>query len=458
MPHPDPIRGLPTASHRAVASRAHPARRWAVAYLTLATMPLLLSLTVGRMSNESWCTELSLATGLAAASLLLAAYALPSRLRRLSVHLGIETVLRSHRVVAVTATALVLLHVGLVVESNPGRWAVLDLTTAPPRVWAGTIATVGLVVLVALALSRRRRRPRYEGWRLAHIVLAGVVVGGTILHVWWLHHLIEKTVMAVWFAALGVTLLAVTVYRWLWRPVRSLRREYVVDEVRRESPAAVTVVLHARGHSGVPFLPGQFAWLKFGGSPFVFEEHPFTIASAATKPWRKEFTIKALGDFTELVAGLRPGRRVYLDGPHGRFTHASHPANGFVFVAGGVGITPMLSMLRTMAEEGDPRPALLFTGGRTVDELLHRDELRQLTKRTRLTVVEVLDTPPEDWTGECGYLTAELITRYLPRPRDRRRRQWFVCGPPPMIVAVLRALDGLGVPREMVHTELFDMV
>lgn len=84
--------------------------------------------------------------------------------------------------------------------------------------------------------------------------------------------------------------------------------------------------------------------------------------------------------------------------------------------------------------------------------------VRRLRERTRLTVVEVLDTPPEDWTGESGYLTAELITRYLPRPRDRRRRQWFVCGPPPMIVAVLRALDGLGVPREVVHTELFGMV
>ena len=127
-------------------------------------------------------------------------------------------------------------------------------------------------------------------------------------------------------------------------------------------------MLHARGHQGVPFEAGQFAWLKFGGSPFVFEEHPFTIASTATEPWRKEFTIKALGDFTELMSAMRPGRRVYLDGPHGRFTFA-HVAggDGFVFLAGGVGITPMLSMLRTLAANHDPRPALLVVGGRTVD-------------------------------------------------------------------------------------------
>ena len=74
------------------------------------------------------------------------------------------------------------------------------------------------------------------------------------------------------------------------------------------SPTAVTVVLHAVGHPGTKFHPGQFAWLKIGSSPYVFEEHPFTMASAATEPWRKEFTIKALGDFTEVLAALRPGR------------------------------------------------------------------------------------------------------------------------------------------------------
>lgn len=93
-----------------------------------------------------------------------------------------------------------------------------------------------------------------------------------------------------------------------------------MDEVRRESPTAVTLVLNAAGHDGVEFRPGQFAWLKIGTSPFVFEEHPFTIASAATEPWRTEFTINGIGDFSVLVAGLRPGRNVFLDGPHGSFT------------------------------------------------------------------------------------------------------------------------------------------
>lgn len=190
----------------------------------------------------------------------------------------------------------------------------------------------------------------------------------------------------------------------------------------------------------------------------MFEEHPFTIASTAAEPWRKECTIKALGDFTELVAGLRPGRSVFLDGPHGRFTLADLPANGFVFIAGGVGVTPMLSMLRTMADDGDPRPALLLVGGRTADDLVHRDELAVLADRLDLTVVEVVSDPPAGWRGECGFVDRTVMEGYLPGLRDRRRRQWFVCGPPPMIHAVIKDVRSLGVPRSHVQTERFDMV
>jgi 3-phenylpropionate/trans-cinnamate dioxygenase ferredoxin reductase subunit len=438
------------------APRRH--RNWAVVYVGLAVAPLVLSLAAGPMRDESWTTELSLATGLVAASLLVAAYALPSRVRRLSAGLGIETVLLSHRVVALLATVLVLGHVALVVVADPDRLRVLDLRDAPPRVWAGTTGTLALVLLVALAASRRRRRPRYEGWRLLHIVLATVVVVATALHVWWLHHLVSHPVLASWFGLLAAILVGLLVFRWVWRPLRARRHRYVVAEVKQAAPTAVTVVLHAIGHEGIPFEAGQFAWLKLGGSPFVFEEHPFTIASTATEPWRKEFTIKALGDFSELVAGLRPGRTVYLDGPHGRFTLADLPANGFVFVAGGVGVTPMLSMLRTMADDSDPRPALLLVGGRTVGDLVHRDEIARLVERLDLTVAEVVAEPPDRWAGERGFINRAVIERYLPGARDRRRRQWFVCGPPPMISAVLRDLRTLGVPRSHVQTERFDMV
>jgi 3-phenylpropionate/trans-cinnamate dioxygenase ferredoxin reductase subunit len=131
----------------------------------------------------------------------------------------------------------------------------------------------------------------------------------------------------------------------------------------------------------VPFRADQFAWLKIGTTPFVFEKHPFAVASTAERPARKQFTIKALGDFSELLIGMRPGRRVYLDGPYGGFTVDGLRSPGFVFVAGGVGITPMLSMLRTLADRGNRRRHLLVVSARREEDLVLRQELAVLRRR-----------------------------------------------------------------------------
>jgi predicted ferric reductase len=429
-----------------------------VLVLGAAVVPLLVLATLpGEALSHPWY-DASMVTALVGASLLVAAFVLPSRVRALTSYLGVERLLRSHRWLAVVAAGLVAAHVCFALGHAEGGVRVLDLRDAPPRVWAGSTATVALVLLVLLALTRRRRQPRYEGWRLVHVVLGNVVVLGVALHVWWLADLTQYPWGRLWFAALGTVVLLVNAHRWVWRPLRTQRNAYVVDAVHAVSPTAVTVVLHAVGHPGVRFRPGQFAWLKIGDSPYVFEEHPFTIASAATRPWRKEFTVKALGDFSEILAGLRPGRRVHLDGPHGAFTLEGLRSSGFVLVGGGVGITPMLSMLRTMADRRDPRPVVLVVAGRTADDLLHRAGLAELESRLDLHLVEVLEEPPEDWTGAVGWLDRPVLDTALPGRRVRRNLDYFVCGPGPMVAATTRVLRDWGVAERRIHTELFDVV
>ena len=401
----------------------------------------------------------SLATSLTAASLLIATSALPSRIKMITANLGVERLLRGHRLLALVVVGLVLAHVAFVLIRSDRGLGVLDLRTAPPRVWAASTATLALLLMVPLALTRRRRRPRYEGWRLVHVVLANVVLVGSALHVWLLHDLTQYGPAADWLAGLGLALAALSLYRWVWRPWRSHRARYVVEEVRSASASAVTVVLRPVGHRGIRFRPGQFAWLKIGQSACVFEEHPFTISSAATRPGRKEFTIKALGDFSELLAGMRPGRRVHLDGPHGAFTLDGLRSSGFVFIAGGVGITPMLSMLRTLADRRDRRPVVLVVAGRTADDLLHRADQEQLDDRLDLRLVEVLEEPPDDWEGEIGWLDERVLVNALPGRRSRAHLDYFICGPGPMVAASTQILqEEWEVPGQRIHTELFDVV
>ena len=426
-------------------------------FLLVLVVPLLASWAFLTTARTTPAEVIATTTGLLALSVLFVALVMPARMRSLVSTLGIEKILRGHRLLAMTALGLVAAHIVLVVFTDPRGLSIFDLRDTTAAAWAGSISTIAFVTAVGLALRRRKRRPRYEGWRLLHIALAAAVVVTAFLHVWWLDNLVDNAVFGAWFLLLSAATMVIASRRWVWLPWRAHRRSYLLEEVLPEAGDAVTLVMHAHGHDGRPFAAGQFAWLKIGSSSFVFEEHPFTIASTAEQPHRKTFTIKALGDFSELLRGLRPGRRVFLDGPYGGFTIAGlDRSEGFVLIAGGVGVTPMLSMLRTLRDRNDQRHHHLLVGGRTVEDLMLRSEIDKLRNTLHLAVTEVIEVPPAEWLGETGRIDTELLERCL--PRHYRHHDYFLCGPPPMVVAVGRQLRERGIPTRRIHTEQFDVV
>ncbi|MDQ3762506.1 MAG: ferric reductase-like transmembrane domain-containing protein [Actinomycetota bacterium] len=439
---------------------------WAMAFLAVLLAPVLLAPMLHGLrtgDGSSLLSELSVGMGLLATSMLICAVVLPSRLRSLTRTFGIDGVLGIHRFIGLAVTLLVLLHIILVVAANPANVALLDVVHAPNRARAAIGATVALGALVALTILRRRLRHRYEMWRWVHVALAGTVLVLTALHIWWLNHLVRDTAMRALFVILALALLGVLGYRWLWLPFCGARSEYVVREVRPETSTVSTLVLEPRrdgprcGYRTLEFLPGQFAWLRLNPS-IGAEEHPFTIASSAHLGLWTEFTIRHSGDFTRALRLLRPGSPVWVDGPHGAFTVDLRRTTGLVMIAGGVGITPMMSMLRTLAHQRDRRPHRLLVVARTIDELLFRAELWQLRQRLDLTVVELLRRPPPGWTGASGTIDEGMLTALLPGKFRRNQLDYYLCGPPDLVTDVLTVLDRLDVPHPRIHTEQFDLV
>ncbi|MBV8539694.1 MAG: ferric reductase-like transmembrane domain-containing protein [Pseudonocardiales bacterium] len=447
---------------------------WAAAFLAVLLGPVLLAAILhgprtGALSSaqpaadrSSLPSELSVGMGLLATSMLACAVVLPSRLRSLTRTLGIDGVLGIHRFVGLAVTVLVGLHVVLVVAANPANVALLDVLHAPNRARAALGATVALGALIALTVLRRRLRHRYEVWRWVHVTLAGTALVLSGLHIWWLHHLVRDAAMRALFTALASGVLLVLAYRWLWLPVFGARREYVVREVRPETSTVSTLVLEPRRDRSrrcrtLEFAPGQFAWLRLNPS-LGAQEHPFTIASSAHVGLWTEFTIRHSGDFTRELRLLQRGSRVWVDGPHGAFTIDLRRTTGLVMIAGGVGITPMMSMLRTLAHRRDRRPHRLLMVARSIEDLLFRAEIRQLQQRLDLTVVELLRQPPPSWTGASGAVDEEVLTALLPGRFRRNQLDYYLCGPPALVTDVLTVLDGLDVPQPRIHTEQFDFV
>lgn len=423
-------------------------QRWLLGVAVVLLAPLAVRVLVGGPA-PLWAMLTDL-TGLFALSALVCTFVLVCRLRALSRAAGITALLSAHRSIGVLAAGSVVLHVAVVIAADLDNVNLLLWVDAPPRARAATAAAAALAGVIALGVLRRRVRQDYELWRWAHLVLSVAAVGLSALHVQLVGELVAHPVMRWVLVALAVVLAAGLAHR-----VLSARRssEHVVREVRLDSDSVCTLVLDPRG-APLRFAPGQFAWLRLakGGG----EEHPFTIASSAAGGGCA-FTVRSTGDFGTVLRTLPPGTPVWVDGPYGSCSLdlLPQPASGVAMIAAGVGITPMLSMVRTLADRHDPRPLLLVRAAGEPRELLFRHELGHLARRLDLTVVEVVRSPPPSWTGPGGDVGTPLLRSVLPHAGQRSALDYFVCGPPGFVTAVTRSLLELGVPEHRIHIEQF---
>jgi predicted ferric reductase len=439
------------AAPAAPRSRAFAKSTWVAGYGLAAVLPLAAVAIASPPPGRGFVIELASALGIVALTVLALQLALPARLGLVVRPLGAEVAVRLHRHLADVLVAAIAAHVALVVVDDPSNLALFDPLGAPWRAKAALAACAALAALIASSVLRRRLRLAYARWRGLHVALGIGALGLGLLHAIGVDHYLISSAGLGLGALAGAAVLAVVELRML-RPRRLARRPYVLERVRPERGGASTLKLRAEGHGGRPFRPGQFAWLKLADTPHALAEHPFSYSSSAGFPERPEFTIKAYGGFTRRAPQLRPGTRVLLDGPHGSF-RARPRADRMVLIAGGIGITPAVSMLRSAADAGDRRPFVLIYGSPDWEQVTFREELERLEHRIDLRVVHVLTHPHPDWQGEAGFIDAALLQRQL--PYDLHAADVLVCGPPPMLAAVLDGLHRLGVVPENVHAEQF---
>jgi predicted ferric reductase len=426
---------------------------WIVVYLALAVAPLLFALVDDPPPGRDFWTEFSVALGFVGLALLGLQFAVSARSNGVDAPYGHDVVLQFHRQISLTGLALVLAHPIILFVTGAASWDLLNVVDAPWRARLGVLSVVALLAIVATSLWRKALRMNYEVWRVTHDVLAVIVLVAALLHVEMVGHYVSGTWRQVLWAVMSSSVLGIIVWVRLVKPLVLLRRPWEVDEVVERADSVWSLWLRPIGHEGMRFEPGQFAWLTVGRSPLRITEHPFSMSSSSEEHDRVEFTIKAAGDFTSKVGDLEPGTRVYLDGPYGVFSFTRNEGAGFLFVAGGIGVTPILSMLRTLADLGDRRRMTLVYANQSWADVAFDAELERLETVLDLRVIHVLNEPHEGWEGESGYVTAETLESAMPERADRI--ECFLCGPGPMMDAVSDALLDLGVHLDQIHNEEF---
>lgn len=441
------------------------AAAWLVLAALLLALPFVVILAGDPPTTEGFLRDLAFGLGFAALSLAGMQFALTGRIKPLLQPFGADIVVVFHRFLSWGLVTLMLGHFGILYIWYRDDLGVLNPLQAPLHMSAGRVALGCFVLLVVSSEFRKRLRLDYLWWRRIHVALALIGFGAAIWHVLGAGHFTGEDATRVLWLLVTLAWLGLIVWTRVLRPWDQWRNPWHVTQNRDEGDGVRTLVLAPEGRPLRGWRPGQFAWLAVGTSPFALREHPFTISTAPDKGPELSFSIKPLGDDSKRLSETPPGTIAYVDGPYGAFSvDREADSGGFVMIAGGVGVTPIIANLHALEERRDPRPVVVIYANDSWDDVPFRDELARIGRAIDLRVVHVISDPPEDparWPPQ-GFETREgmvdhaLLDELL--PAESRNWPHMLCGPAPMLTAVRQALRKMGVGRSRIDSEIFEMV
>jgi predicted ferric reductase len=399
-------------------------------------------------------TAIGRITGLVGTYLVLVQVVLMSRIPWLDRTVGPDRLSRWHRLNGAYSISLLVAHALFIIwgyaitDRVDPTGETVTMIRSYPDVLA---ATVGLLVLVAVGvISAReaRRRLKYETWYFIHLYTY-IAIALSFAHQLatgqdFTTHPLNRVLWIAMYLGVGALLLRHRVYA----PIRNAWRHRLrVARVSHEADDAVSVYVTGRDLDLLDAEAGQFFRWRFLSKDAWWQAHPFSLSSAPNDRYLR-ITAKGLGDHTSALRRLRRGTPVIAEGPYGSFTARRRTRRKVLFIAGGVGITPLRALIEEMP--AGPEDFVLIYRVTNEHDLILRDEIEGIARQKGMRVYYVLgprDTSP-------GALEPNDIRRLVPDVADR---DVFVCGPPGLMEKAARSLRRLGVRRSRIHKEAFEL-
>ena len=428
-------------------------------YAAIVLSPLILVALLRPLTDHSFIYTVGKNLALAGFTILAMQFVLSARLKWIERPFGLNVLFHFHKAMAILASLLLLSHPVLLAIGGHD-WSLIFGPQVMWHIWLGRIALLIVLVHVLLASFRFIIKLNYETWRFVHNLAAVLILPLGFFHSWKAGGDLQLS----WLKALWAGLLFVAVASYLWhRVLRTIllrRHPYKVTEVREEADGVWTIKLATpEGIRCFDYLPGQFHFLTFQRAPNLpVEEHPWTISSSPTEAGVFSSTIKESGDFTASIGKTKPGDTALVHGPFGRFSYTLHPdERELVFIAGGIGITPLMSMLRHIRDTRAERTVTLLYANTSERAIVFRDELAAMERdgAAGLKVVHVLNKPSDEWKGERGRLDEEKIKRCA--GLELTRCAFYVCAPPELMQSTIQILRKANVPAARIHFERFNL-
>ncbi len=389
--------------------------------------------------------------GVVAALLLVMQIILSARLKCLDRVFGLDHVFKFHRLTGIILACLILLHPILIFIPEdrimiPFEW----------RYWPEFVGLLLLLLIIATVIASHWRaglRLPFHCWWPIHRSMAIFIIAALGIHVLSVSDTFEQKLP--WVLAIGALGFCALLFIWIrTRRLRNQGKAFSVSAVENAGQDAVRLKIISQNQNMPVYAPGQFGFITVLSPHISGEEHPFTIASSPTETAYLEFVVRTTGDWTSQLENLQQEDKVIIHGPFGLFSNLRLPEEQeIIMIAGGIGITPMLSMLRYMADNQDPRKITLIWSNKTRKHIILPHEFENLAAQLNgLRILHVLTRDPES-AGEKGRLNRPRLKKLI--SDCSLSSAIFVCGPDQMMKDVTAFLVSLGFSRRMIYMEQF---
>ncbi|MGI2173711.1 ferredoxin reductase family protein [Shewanella ulleungensis] len=435
----------------------------AVAYLAVVLVPVVIAQLLG-MEIEGLYTSILSALNLLAMSVFFMQFPLAGRIKQLPLFANIDWGITKHKQLGQYLGIFFFLHPILILlpkalMSFDDFSVSLVNSITSPHLLTGLLAWLTMVVWVLMSVFKDKLNIQYETWRALHVIGFSMIATLATLHITTVgsHGQYYQQFNVIWWLLYTVSMLLI-VYNYLIKPYLIKQRPYAISYVEKINECDWQVNIAPITSNRLAYQPGQFVWINTTGNPYSFEQHPFSIV-AGKEQGQLGFIIRELGDYTSSLDQLTAGQTVYVDGPYGSMTlDQSQLASGITLIAGGAGIAPILSLLRQLAMQHDPRVIRLLYANHNPARMVYVDELMELEKtmtdfKVQL-ICEQLNVHDETLPG---YLVPGLINQTLINATmtPGKESQWtfYLCGPEGMISATTVHLHKLGITQPQINFE-----
>ena len=436
---------------------------WLFPVISLVTFATLLATMLLQMNTINVGSLISYSSGLLAYTMMLTVTFIGSRPRFIEKHFGMPQMFEVHGVMSVALSILVLFHV--IIQWNGLQW-VTDMSLVSQTGWVAVIALLFVMYTGIFSLSGmfvntnpklrkfKEANPRELSLWLHRLAIVSVIF--VYFHLYNLPFLVNNLPFMVLLTAYTVYVLG---YYAVWKIKVQMLPKYKLTKHYRGTPSIWVLEFEPVDGKIPEYNPGEYYWIYFKDGDISREGHPFSTSSAITNRYNNtiEFMIKDAGDWTDSLKNVDVGNIATLEGPHGDMYPQEiqdlDESVPFTLLAGGIGLTPMLSIARHAHEIGSQREIHLVWGLSYEEDLFMLEELEKMKKANPNFHVHIIFSNEEVEGYPFGFISPEYLAEV--GADNYINGHFFVCGPELMINATKRILDYGNVPYGQRHIDDF---